>query len=142
MTRQTSTRSKNRFRARAGLFAAALTLTLASCSGDGPSWFNFPSSKEDRVGSGPVREGTSGVWLKEGVDQQQRDADIRQCREVAAAQVARDRQVDQDRSVGQQTLGSGGGGVDLTRSLDDYSREQRQARLFARCMRSKGYEQR
>jgi len=122
------------------LAAAVLALALAGCSGDGPSWFNFPAQGESD--SSPVRESRSGTWLKDGVEQRQRDRDIQQCREVAAAQVRRDRQVDQDRQVGQSTLGTSDGTRDLRTSLDSYSLEQRQARLFARCMRSKGYQKR
>lgn len=125
---------------RAGAASVALAFLLAGCGGDGPSLFNFPG--DDTMASGPVREPATGTWLKADVTQRQRDKDIAECRDTAAAQVARDRQIDEDRRIGQSTLGDSDASQRLTMQMGAYNEEQREARLFARCLRAKGYERR
>jgi hypothetical protein len=123
------------------LAAGLLVLGLGGCSADGPSWFNFPSGDEARP-AGPVRAESGGTWLKQGVGRAQREEDVRQCNRVVAAQLERARQIDQDRQIGSATLGTGDPSRDVLQSVEDYSRDQRRALMFERCMRSKGYARR
>jgi predicted small lipoprotein YifL len=121
--------------------AVAVLLVLSGCSSDGPSWFNFPSADE-ATPAGPVRAERGGTWLKPGADRAQQDAAVRQCNRVVAAQLERARQIDQDRQIGSATLGSGNPTRDVLDNVDSYSRDQRRALMFGRCMRSKGYSRR
>jgi hypothetical protein len=126
--------SSRRAAFRRSLPAAALALLLAGCSGNAGDPFNFGP-----VFSSPAGPPEQGVWLKPGASPAQRQAAIADCRSVARAQIDRDRRIDQDQRVGSATVGVDGTGNDLNRQLRDHSQQKRQRRLFAQCMRDKGW---
>ncbi len=111
------------------LAPVVLALLLAGCE---TSVFNFPERSVD------VYE--KGVWLKEGVNEEQRRADIAECRRVAAAQVARDERIDEDIGASDMNRGAAQGSEELLESMQAYGYEQREQRLFIRCMQGKGYK--
>jgi len=111
------------------LAPVALALLLAGCE---TSVFNFPERSVD------VHE--KGVWLKKGAGEEERRADIAECRRVAAAQVARDERIDEDIGASDVNRGAAQGSEELLESMQAYGYEQREQRLFIRCMQGKGYE--
>ncbi len=80
-------------------------------------------------------------WDNPEVPLTRRQTDIEACYSYAAAQVARDDQIDYDRQQirddGDDVLGL----TTLTQRMDFYSQPRRRDSLFGTCMRAKGYVQ-
>jgi hypothetical protein len=111
------------------LAVAAGLLLLAACDTD----------RFDFLGNGPARERAGGTWVKPDTGADRRDVDMRECRRTAAAQIERDRRIDEDTADRNAGAGASQGTEDLMRSMEVYGYEQRRERLFARCMQGRGY---
>lgn len=80
----------------------------------------------------------SGVWIKPNASAEQRQDDMRECRQTALAQVERDRRIDEDIDE-RGGAGATQGTEDLLESMQSYGYTQRRDRLFESCMQEKGY---
>lgn len=107
--------------------AVAACLLLAAC--ETPPFF---------FGDDDAGRRSSGVWIKPGGNADLRQDDIRDCRQTAAAQVERDRRIDQDIDE-RGGAGASQGSEELMQAMQGHGYTQRRQRLFARCMQEKGY---
>ena len=85
-------------------------------------------------------DGTT-VWIKEGVEDSQRRADIDDCYGYAKAQVRRELRIQEDRVAAGRTSGIGGEEKFFRARMDRFETGRQFEILFGRCMRAKGYNQ-
>jgi hypothetical protein len=84
----------------------------------------------------------SSGWDNPEMGLTRRQSDIEACYGYAAAQVARDDQIDSDRHQIRDDDDDVLGLTTLTRRVDFYSQPRRRDSLFDSCMRAKGYVER
>lgn len=115
-----------------------------------------PASAESLESAGPVVETISpdpassgggaaiaipddSGWTNPDIPLTQRQIDIAACYESAAAQIAREAQIDSDRYEARNYRGDLVGLTSLSQRLDYYSENRRRGALFDSCMQAKGY---
>lgn len=111
------------------------TVLLAAlvCAGCGSDVFNFTDKR--------LAPDAGGPWVQEGASDAQTTRDLEACWQVARAQVARDRQIDQDLSVSEGTAGGSQAETELRRDMTQFGYKRRREEIVVECMIEKGYTQ-
>ena len=121
------------------LLAAAL---LAACSSFRIPFYEEPAEPRPlppASGAAEVSEDGTTIWIKEGGDDSQRQADISNCYASAVAQTARDTRIQGDRATSRRSTALGGEEVSFMNQMDEFELGRQRDALFSRCMRAKGY---
>ena len=91
-------------------------------------------------GEAPVVRTPDGrLWRKAGTTEDQRQADLAACYEVAAAQVRRDEQIMVDQDATMSDFSPSSRMRPLQRQMQGHDLRNRRSRIMSSCLESKGY---
>jgi hypothetical protein len=110
---------------------SALVLAGLLCAACGSDVFNFTDKR--------LAPDASGPWVKAGASDAQTTRDLKACWQVARAQVARDRQIDEDLRVSEGTAGGSQAEAQLRRDMTQFGYTRRREEIVVECMIEKGY---
>ncbi len=120
------------------------TALLANCSSFRVPFYEEPAKSRPAPPSrsaAEVSEDGKTIWIKEGSDDSQRQADISNCYASARAQTARDTRIQGDRAYSSRSTALGGEEVSFMNRMDEFELSRQRDALFGRCMRAKGYSE-
>ena len=86
-----------------------------------------------------VRTPDGRLWRKAGTTEEQRQADIAACYELAVAQVRRDERILADRDSGFRDFGPSSRFATVERQMQSVDLKNRRSRVMNSCLESKGY---
>jgi hypothetical protein len=109
----------------------AVVFTAVACAACSTDVFNFTDKR--------LAPDASGPWVKEGASDAATTRDLEACWQVARAQVARDRRIDEDLRVRDSTAGGGQAEMDLRRDMTQFGYKRRREEIVVECMIEKGY---